>query len=165
MGVSMPTTSRRASAGFIYLWMLVLLASTGAGLGMLAEAAAFEAKREKERELLSIGRQFEAALASYVAARPAPMIDAYPRSLEDLLLDERSGVPKRHLRKVFVDPMTGRATWGLRIVSGRVVGVHSLSTDRPLRQTATALGGRIFAGDSYADWIFSAPGVDLISAP
>lgn len=158
----MRTTSCATSSGFVYLWLLVLLASGGVALGMLAESAAFESKREKERELLSIGRQFEAALTSYVAGRPAPTLEAYPKTLEDLLLDERDAVPKRHLRKIFVDPMTGKATWGVRSLSGRIVGVHSLSNERPLRQTPAALGWRSFSGESYADWVFSAPGSDLL---
>ena len=58
----------------------------------------------------------------------------YPESLDDLLEDNRGLVTRRHLRKIFVDPMTGRSEWGLVRVGGRIVGVHSLSDAIPVKQ-------------------------------
>src|SRR4028118_2405772 len=65
-----------------------------------------------EEELLEIGAQFQQALRSYAAATP-PGQKPQPASLQDLLKDPRFPNPRRHLRKIFVDPLTGQAGGGL----------------------------------------------------
>lgn len=125
---------RRPASGFTYLGMLILLAVLGlvgaAGLKMgtlLQRAAA-------EEELLEIGAQFSEALRSYAAATPQGQ-PQQPPSLQDLLKDPRFPNPRRHLRKIFVDPVTGKAEWGILYVGDKVgvLGVYSLSTARPLK--------------------------------
>jgi hypothetical protein len=60
----------------------------------------------------------------------------------------------RHLRRIFVDPMTRRAEWGLlRQPDGGIRGVYSLSTGRPFR--TDDLPGGLTAGATYADWKFT----------
>lgn len=125
---------RRLAAGFTYLGMLILLAVLGlvgaAGLKMgtlLQRAAA-------EEELLEIGAQFSEALRSYAAATPQGQ-PQQPPSLQDLLKDPRFPNPRRHLRKIFVDPVTGKAEWGILYLGDKVgvLGVYSLSNARPLK--------------------------------
>ena len=77
---------------------------------------------------------------SYCRLSPVSGLQRYPATLEDLLRDGRVPGIKRHLRKIFVDPMTGKTEWGLIKEGGRIIGVHSLSANKPLKQ-----GG--FAGD------------------
>lgn len=124
----------RRARGFTYLGMLILLAVLGlvgaAGLKMgtlLQRAAA-------EEELLEIGAQFSEALRSYAAATP-PGQPQQPPGLQDLLKDPRFPNPRRHLRKIFVDPVTGKAEWGILYVGDKVgvLGVYSLSNARPLK--------------------------------
>jgi type II secretory pathway pseudopilin PulG len=126
--------ARRPAPGFTYLGMLILLAVLGlvgaAGLKMgtlLQRAAA-------EEELLEIGAQFSEALRSYAAATPQGQ-PQQPPSLQDLLKDPRFPNPRRHLRKIFVDPVTGKAEWGILYIGDKVgvLGVYSLSNARPLK--------------------------------
>lgn len=125
---------RRPSDGFTYLGLVMLLAVLGlvaaAGLkmGTLMQRAA------AEEELLEIGAQFSEALRSYAAATPQGK-PQQPPSLQELLKDSRFPNPRRHLRKIFVDPVTGKAEWGILYLGEKVgvIGVYSLSSARPLK--------------------------------
>ncbi|MBL0010223.1 MAG: hypothetical protein IPP22_02805 [Nitrosomonas sp.] len=95
--------------GFVYLWALFAIALAGivmAGTGQVWQAKSL---REKEAELLYIGEQFRKAVMSYYNTGPKQ----YPESLEDLLHDTRTPAVKRHLRKIYTDPITNTAEWGL----------------------------------------------------
>jgi len=145
------------SRGFAYLWVLLLVALLGVGLTVAVEVDATASRRDRERELLAAGRQFQVAIGRYYEAQGQAK-NEYPASLEDLLQDRRFPGIRRHLRKVFVDPMTGKAEWGLVQVAGRVVGVHSLSADVPIKQDGfepeqAGLRGK----QKYADWLFVYP--------
>jgi hypothetical protein len=80
----------------------------------------------------------------------------YPDSLERLLSDDRFPIVKRHLRKIFLDPMTGKAEWGLIRKPGfGIVGVHSLSAQKPFKRANFHERYAVFAGAmSYQDWEF-----------
>lgn len=145
-------------SGFAYVWILLGVALLGLGMALAAEGEAVATQRVKEQELLSIGRQFRAALRSYTETRGVPEMGQYPKTLEDLLQDPRSGVTRRHLRKIFVDPMTGVAQWGLVRAGDRIVGVHSLSTASPLTQQRIESDGFLLEPrGQYRDWVFSYP--------
>jgi hypothetical protein len=58
----------------------------------------------------------------------------WPRTLAELLEDKRTARTVRHLRRLPVDPTSGRAEWGLLREGDRIVGVHSLSSRPPLRR-------------------------------
>ncbi len=125
-----------------------------AGLAAIGEVASTTAKREKEAELLFVGDQFARAIAEYHASSPgAPQ---YPQKLEELLADNRYPNARRYLRRVYPDPMTGRADWGLvRGPGGGIVGVHSQSMDRPLKTANFPPGYESFAGATvYSAWRF-----------
>ena len=124
----------RFERGFTYLWVLLAVALLGLGLAVGVQVFATAQQREQERELLAIGRQFRAAIARYRETRTAAGKQEYPATLDDLLLDRRFPDLRRYLRKEFVDPMTGRAEWGLVRVAGRIVGVHSVSERMPIKQ-------------------------------
>jgi type II secretory pathway pseudopilin PulG len=120
--------------GFTYLSLIILLAilalvaAAGLKMGTLLQRAA------AEEELLEIGAQFSEALRSYAAATP-PGKPTQPPTLQDLLKDPRFPNPRRHLRKIFVDPVTGKAEWGVIWLGDKigVLGVYSLSEARPLK--------------------------------
>ena len=128
-----PKVPRRVR-GFTYLGLIILLAilalvaAAGLKMGTLLQRAA------AEEELLEIGAQFSEALRSYAAATPAGK-PPQPPTLQDLLKDPRFPNPRRHLRKIFVDPVTGKAEWGIIWLGDKVgvLGVHSLSDARPLK--------------------------------
>jgi hypothetical protein len=87
-----------------------------------------------ERELLQIGAAFSDALQSYADATPAGM-PPQPPSLKSLLRDPRFPGVRRHLRKLFVDPMTGKAEWGVVYLGDKVgiLAVYSLSDAKPVK--------------------------------
>ena len=124
----------RRQRGFTYLGLIILVAILGlvgaAGLKM----GSLLQRQAAEQELLDIGAQFSDALYSYAAATPAGQ-PQQPPNLAALLRDPRFPQVRRHLRKLFVDPVTGRAEWGLLYQPGSngIIGVHSLSKAAPLK--------------------------------
>jgi type II secretory pathway pseudopilin PulG len=121
-------------------------------------------RAQAERELLEVGAAFSAALRSYAAATPRGK-PAQPPSLQELLKDPRAPGVLRHLRKVFVDPVTGRAEWGIVYVGGNrgVLAVYSLSAAPPLK---LANFDARFVGfedrKHISDWKFTANGQGLL---
>lgn len=152
------------SGGFTYIGLIVLLAILGlvgaAGMktGSLMQRAA------AEQELLEIGAAFSAALRSYAAATPRGQ-PPQPPSLEALLKDPRFPGVRRHLRKIFVDPVTGKAEWGVITAGDKafVTGVYSLSTARPLK--VGNFDARFLNFDNkerISDWKFTAAGQGIL---
>ena len=154
--------ARGRARGFTYVGLLVLLAILGlvgaAGLKMgsvLQRAAA-------EDELLDIGAAFSDALASYAAATPQGQL-TQPPTLQELLKDPRFPTIRRHLRKLFVDPITGKSEWGLVRLGGKdsggIIGVYSLSQAAPLK--VGNFDARFQGFDNklhLSDWRFMATG-------
>lgn len=131
-------TSRGAQSrqqGFTYLGLIVFLFIVGLVGAATLKVDALLRRAQLERELLETGAQFSAALTSYARATPRGQ-PPQPRTLDELLRDQRFPNPRRHLRKVFIDPVTGTAEWGLVTAGegGRILGVHSLSQATPLKQ-------------------------------
>lgn len=157
----------RRQQGFVYAGLLVALVVMGIALAALGDAWHGVQRRERERELLFVGRQFRQALLQYYRQAPAGA-PRYPFQLEDLLRDPRVPSMKRYLRKIYVDPMTGSAEWALiRGADGAIYGIHSLSQERPLKRARFARADQTFVeATSYADWVFMfSPGQAAASAP
>jgi len=150
--------SRGGARGFTFLGLLFLIAI----MALMATAAAttwsFTSQRDKEQDLLYVGREYRLAILHYRqahATRPQP----YPTSLEQLLDDGDRLAPRRHLRRLYFDPMTGSPQWGLEHnAQGGITGVYSLSGRRPVRTASTYPDETIDFGAarSYRDWVFSA---------
>lgn len=158
-------SSKRHQAGFSYLWVLLLVALMGVGLTVVAEMDSIVSQRDQEKALLVTGRQFQVAIGRYYEMVKVGGRNQYPARLEDLLQDPRYPGTVRHLRKIFIDPMTGKAEWGLVKVGGRIVGVHSLSEKTPIKQANFEADFSNF-GDAqkYTEWVFTYP-PDLIVKP
>lgn len=143
--------------GFTYLGLVLLLAVISLAAACGVKAGALLHRRAAEAELLEVGSAFSEALASYAAATPRGQ-PKEPRTLQDLVRDPRFPVPRRHLRKLFVDPLTGNDQWGIvELETGPgIVGVFSLSAARPIKVGNFDLAHEDFTGKtSYRDWIFS----------
>lgn len=151
---------RRASGGFTYLTVLFIVAILGGGLALVGEMWQTAAQREKEAELLFVGHQFRSAILRYYLSGPQRQ---YPRALEDLLKDARMPETRRYLRRVYADPMTGKAEWGLvKAPDGGILGVHSLSDEAAFKRANFKRRDAVFAGaQKYSDWKF----VPTVPAP
>lgn len=133
---------------------MIFIALMGIALVAASTIWSTQSKRDKEAELLRIGAEFRQAILSY--ARSSPGTPEYPRSLQDLVQDPRFPTIKRHLRRIYADPFTGKADWGLVKMGDSILGVHSLAPGKPLK-TAN-LGDDVAAVEeakSYADWKFA----------
>lgn len=160
---------RQRPGGFAYIALLLVLAGMTLLLGVALQQIDQAAQREREAQLLFVGKQFRQALASYYEKSPGGA-KHFPRKLEELLQDNRFAKPVRHLRRIYADPMradlsnnasgSNEAGWQLvRDLRGGIVGVHSSSRQRPIR-SVTVLDDAMqkAIGEQpvryYADWKF-----------
>jgi type II secretory pathway pseudopilin PulG len=152
-GRSPGTTPPRREAGFTYIGLLIGVAILGIGLAEVGVIWRTQAQREREEELLAIGHEFQRAIASYYASGG----HQYPADIDALLEDKRFPEPKHHLRKRYVDPMTGAADWTL--ISDPMQGISGIASSskaEPIKKAG-------FGGDedekfkdaaTYSDWQF-----------
>jgi type II secretory pathway pseudopilin PulG len=143
--------------GFTLAGALILIAVAGAGMAAYGEMASHAAQREKEQELLFVGNQFRQAIGAFYDGTPGAA-KQFPRKLEDLLQDQRHPVPRRHLRRIYADPMSGKPEWGLiSAPGGGIMGIFSLSQAQPIKSGGFALRDRQLEGarERYADWQFT----------
>jgi type II secretory pathway pseudopilin PulG len=143
--------SPNSSKGFTLIGLLIVVAVMGAGLAAFGQIASQAAQREKEAELLFRGDQYRQAIASYYAKGKT-----YPAALADLLKDKRFPMPVRHLRRLYPDPITGSAEWGLvDAPEGGIMGVYSRSAAEPIQRGNFSLADQAFAdAPRYKDWQF-----------
>jgi type II secretory pathway pseudopilin PulG len=145
----------RRARGFTYIGVLVLVVLMGIALASAGQVWHTMQQRENEQELLFVGQQFRLALDRYASHTPGQARRA-PLHLEELLQDPRHPGIQRYLRRVYLDPMTGKAEWGLVTgPDGEIYGVHSLSESEPLKKSHFGLANRNFEGKmKYSDWVF-----------
>jgi type II secretory pathway pseudopilin PulG len=161
----MPSPSLRSrdpanAAGFTYVGLLIAVVILGVALSAVGTVWRTQAQREREQELLFIGREFRAAITAYVNANGAHQL---PQDINDLLEDTRWPEPRHYLRRLYPDPMTGAADWtilpadplGMAGVGG-IVGVASSSKAEPLKKAGFAAGEEAFKDATcYCDWKFA----------
>ncbi|GAB7562733.1 type II secretion system protein [Methylobacillus methanolivorans] len=113
-------------------------------------------RREREQELLKVGDTIRKAIGSYYNLSPG-MVKQFPPTLESLLKDDRFPNPQRHLRKLYIDPVTQREGWGLLYApSGGIMGIYSLSGGRPFKTRNFPAPYQDFEKKkAYIDWIFA----------
>ena len=145
------------SGGFTYIGLLILVAIIAVAATATIQLGAVVQRRDAELQLLYVGNQLRLALASYRDSSPvgAP---PFPKELEELLKDPRYPAPRRHLRSVPVDPMTGTTKWGLmRSPEGWIIGVYSLSNAAPIKVANFEAEFASFEGKAkVSEWVFSA---------
>lgn len=142
--------------GFTYLavlFLIAILSAVSASVGILWSAAI---QREKERELIAIGNQFRRAICQYYEKSPGTL-RSYPKTIKDLLKDERQLATQRYLRKIYIDPMTRSDRWGvITAPDGGVMGVHSLSEKMSYKRRGFgAMSDQILDKSRYSDWEFA----------
>lgn len=155
---------RRSCGGFSYLGVLFLVVFMGIGLAATGTQWHQARQREKERELLFAGNQFRQALNMYYQNSPGKL-KKYPQKLENLLQDDRYPDVRRYLRRIYPDPMTMSAEWGLvRGADKGIVGIYSLSAGVPIKTANFDLADAALAGKRhYYQWWFLAEKGGLVS--
>jgi type II secretory pathway pseudopilin PulG len=131
----------------------------GVALSAVGTVWRTQAQREREQELLFIGREFRAAITAYSNANGAHQ---FPQDINDLLEDKRWPEPRHYLRRLYVDPMTGAQDWtildanslGMAALTG-IVGIASSSKAVPLKKAGFSMGEETFADATcYCEWKF-----------
>lgn len=161
MAPPMANCSGRSQRGYTYFGVLFAVFLIGLALAGAALLWDVQQRREKERELLFVGKQYIDAIASYYHAAPGGA-KKYPRSMEELLRDPRYPNIKRHLRKPWRDPMTGSTEWGIVYASqGGIAGIYSLVEGTPIKQANFGTLESLLAGKArYQDWRFIYSAID-----
>lgn len=132
--------------------LLVVVFASSLALGAALPDKYQQAKRERETQLLFAGQQYASAIKLFYE-NPYVSVRRYPETLNELLIDNRTPVPRHHLRQLYRDPITGSAEWGVvKNEEDQIIGVFSLSKATPLR---TNFGEQemvaIAAGGKYED--------------
>lgn len=157
--------AKAGCGGFTYIALLIAIAVTGIGLAAVGPVSRTLQLREQERELLFVGEQFRRAIAAYYQGSPGGL-KQFPKKLEDLLRDNRYPGIRRHLRRIYVDPLTGTAKWGLVELPGvGITGVYSLSEAAPVKlANFPPLYGSFQSAKKHSDWKFVyVPGPTAVS--
>ncbi len=127
--------TKNKSGGYTYL----MLAVVAAGLGITAAAlgAAYhdrEIRLGREEEFFYRGEEYVKAIASYYhAGGPAK---EYPADVNSLLDDPRFQ-GKRHLRRLYTEPVTGGEWKYIYNEKGKLCGVYGGGSGLPVRKNIT----------------------------
>jgi type II secretory pathway pseudopilin PulG len=159
MEPNMPTGSHRRTVhtqrGFTLLAVMAAMLLLALGSQKVMWIVSQQAQREREAELLHIGAAFAQAIGTYYESSPGT-VKRWPANLNDLVEDKRFVGIRRHVRQVYIDPITRAEDWGLvRASDGGIAGVYSLSNAAPIRSGALMAGGvSLSAASRYTDWQF-----------
>ena len=121
----------QAQRGFTYFATIITVLMIGIALAVVGTVTRTEVRRQRELQLLFVGHEFRRALAHYYTLNGG----RFPQTLAELVTDEHAVQATHHLRRLYLDPMTGTVEWGvLRLPSGGIYGIYSASTAVPLKQ-------------------------------
>jgi len=146
---------RSYNFGFTYIGILLTIVLLGATLAAVGSSWSLLHRRALEQELLYVGQAYRRAIESYYRITPNG-VHQYPSSLEDLIDDERGAKVVRHLREMYVDPLTGSANWTvISLPGGAIIGVASQSNKQPLKQANFGPWEAAFTDTKcFCDWQF-----------
>lgn len=139
----------------MYLGVLFALGFIGLSLAAAGTLWSTAAKREREEQLLWTGNEFRRAIASYYLNGPQGLLQ-YPSDLSELIEDRRGPILRRHLRRIYPDPMSGHIDWQIiRAAEGSIIGISSSSPEWPLKVANFAPADAAFQNSTcYCDWRF-----------
>ena len=149
------TTHKKGERGAILIFLLITITLVGLMAGMAGTSWSTVIQRSKEQLLLWRGGQIRRAIGSYYMTGHAGMQPSLPQKMDDLLRDPRSLAVVRHLRRNYLDPMTGEPFVLIRDSGGKIQGVRSSSTKEPFKQDGFRAENMQFSQkSSYAEWQF-----------
>ena len=143
--------SQISNKGFTLVGLAVIIAITGIVLATVARVHSTITKRDMEEELLFRGDEIKDAIDAYFKIG-----NTYPGNFEELLKDPRGVNPKRHLRKIYKDPITNGEWELIKDKAERIIiGVKSKSEKEPLKKDNFPEEYNAFAGKTkYSEWEF-----------
>jgi hypothetical protein len=149
-------THHQQQRGFAYVWTLLLVAFFAASSLLAVRMESSLTTRSREADLIWIGLQFRKALREYYMDNQDKP-DRYPRTLEELTDPRGQLVPKRYLRRIYIDPMTGNTDWGVvRSPGGGILGVYSKAAGEPRKKHGLPKELESFEkATSYREWLFA----------
>jgi len=141
--------------GFSYLLALFMVAIVAVLSARGIESTAMRERRAKEAELLYVGQVYRTAIKSYYDNTPGTS-KRYPANLSVLLEDDRTSRLNRHLRQLYLDPITRSANWGVvEAPGGGIMGVYSLSMAEPIKTDGFPIElANFLHATKYQDWKF-----------
>ena len=142
-------------SGFVLIGLLVALTLAAIAAVQTGQRLADSRRQAMEVELLFVGEQYRSAILSYWGGSPG--VRSWPTRLDELLEDRRFPLPRRHLRKLYDDPLDPGQNLALINQGSAIVGVYSQAAGLPFRQTGFTPKQRGFdAAQRYSDWRFIA---------
>lgn len=141
--------------GFSYPAALLMVVVVSISLMTAQKQWSTIMKKERENQLLFRAGQISKAIESYYNSSSSGS-SQYPKKLKHLLKDNRYRSVKRHLRKVYKDPMTIKGNWEI-IYDGKggIKGVFSQSTEEPIKKGGFSEKHKLFKNKKkYSDWKF-----------
>ncbi len=145
----------RRQQGMALMWVMFVLFFMVLLVGTAIEGWSNTAQRAREQQLLWTGNEFRNAIRNYYELSPGGN-KQFPQKLDDLLEDKRFVTLQRHLRKLYLDPMTDKPDWNvITDTNGRIVGVASRSERKPLKSAGFAERDKEFRNKQhYNEWQF-----------
>jgi len=132
--------------GMTYVGMLLAITLIGIATTALTPMWSTMVRRDKEAELLFGLGEYRRAIARYREDH-----GRYPARLEDLLEDKTQRQVRRYLRRIYPDPMTGKADWKLDFIvdkTGAFAGIRDLHSQSEAEGFMNIAG----KGHRYRDW-------------
>jgi type II secretory pathway pseudopilin PulG len=139
--------------GYAYLALLIMVASIALVASVMSLVIySRETRMEKEQELLFRGLAYKAAIKSYYNSSKGAK--TLPTDLKDLVLDPRFPF-KKHIRRLYMDPITGKMWTLITAPGGGISGVASPSKTKPLKMKNFPEKLKKFEdSEHYSDWVF-----------
>ncbi len=152
MSVTQPLKNQQGS---VLVFVLVAVTLLGLMAGIAGSSWQTIVTRAKEQELLWRGGQIRQAIGSYYRTAHGGGQLSFPANFEQLLKDPRFAGTKRHLRRHYLDPMTGEDWDLIKEPNGRIKGVRSSSQKEPFKKDNFSTENEKLAGKTkYSEWEF-----------
>ena len=150
-----PSVFLKRQRGFTLVAVLAALFFLALATQKVMTKVSQQAQREREAELLRMGAAYIAAIGAYYERSPGS-VKRWPPTLEALTDDRRFVTLQRHMRKLYLDPMTRNGEWGvIPAPDGGVAGVYSHSDEKPIRSAGEAIHALgLSEVQRYSDWKF-----------
>ena len=145
------TAARSAEMGFTYPAALILIVAVALAAQATSIPTSGQLRSEREAELLFRGQAYIAAIESYASAEGTGEL---PGRLQDLLADPRQE-GRRHIRRLYEDPMPDGGWRVIQDAGGGIQGVVSTAPGKPRRLAHFPKGLEDFEdAETYQDWRF-----------